>query len=107
VTRDARTPTEPLGRPRPVVVASFFVMFAGALIAAGTVVWALAAPVGRSDHLVERVLCAGLGVALIGVAGKKFFWNATRSRRPRWQRASAVMVLVWAAYMVVLAIRTP
>jgi hypothetical protein len=42
---------------------------------------------------------------LIGVAAKKYSLDAPRSRRPRWQRISAALVLLWAAYMVVLAIR--
>jgi hypothetical protein len=88
-----------------VVVASVFMLFTGALVAAGTGVWYLAVPRGQSDHLIYRVMYAGLAVGMIGVAGKKIFWDATRTRRPRWQRALAVLALLGAVYVVVVAIR--
>ena len=48
---------------------------------------------------------AGLAVALTGSAGLRFFWDAGRSRRPRWQRAWAILTLLWAAFLLVLAFR--
>jgi hypothetical protein len=80
-------------------------LLGGALVAGGAGVWMLAVGRQPSDDRITRVLCAGLGVALIGVAGKKFFWDLPRSRHPRWQRTSTVLVLLWAGYMLVLAIR--
>lgn len=76
----------------------FMVLAAAALVLLGTFVW-------TGNPLLRRLLCAVLAVMLIGVAAKKYLLDAARSRRPRWQRFSAVLVLFWAAYMVVLAIR--
>jgi hypothetical protein len=76
----------------------FMVLAAAALVLLGTFVW-------TGNPLLRRLLCAVLAVMLIGVAAKKYLLDAARSRRPRWQRFSALLVLFWAAYMVVLAIR--
>ncbi len=92
-------------RPRPLAVMAFFLLLAGGLVAGASGIWYLAAARGPSDHLISRVMSGGLAVALIGVAGKKYFWDAPSSRRPRWQRSSAVLVLLWAAYLAVHALR--
>lgn len=94
-----------LSRPRPAAWAAFAMLLAGGVVAAAAVVWGVAAPREPPDRLVQRVMCAGLAVALTGVAGTKFFWDAPRSRRPQWRRVSVVVALLGAAYMVVVAIR--
>jgi hypothetical protein len=81
-------------------------VLAGALVAATSVVWMAAVrPEQPSHHVILRVMCAGLAVALTGVAGMRLFWNARRGRHPVWHRAWAIVELLLAAYMVAVAIR--
>ena len=46
-----------------------------------------------------------LAVMMTGIAAKKLFVDAARSRRPRWQRAYGILLVLFAGYLVVLAFR--
>ncbi len=95
----------PTSRSRRVLVfVSASMLLGGALVAAGMLVWtAAAAEPSRGPG--KRALLAALAVALLGAAGKNLVWDASRTRHPRWNVASAVVTVLWAAYFAFLAIR--
>jgi Ca2+/Na+ antiporter len=110
VTSDTGSPQQITPLPptqRTLVFVSMGLLLGGGLVAAETVVWMAAAAHKPSNDTAMRVVLGSPAVALFGVAGKKFFWDALRTRRRRWNRTSAVLTLLAAAYMVVLAIRGP
>jgi hypothetical protein len=111
VTSDAGSPQQinPFTSPRQrtLIFASMAMLLGGALVAVGTVIWMAAAAHKPTGDTATRVVLASMAVALTGVAGKRFFWDVLRTRHPRWNRTSAVLALLFAAYMVVLAIRGP
>ncbi len=90
---------------RTLALASMFMLFAGALAAGAALVWAAASANEPSRHGPSRAALASLAVALLGVAGKRLSWDVLRTRHPRWNRASAALTVLWAAYMLFLAVR--
>ncbi len=86
--------------PRAARVATALVA-AGALVVVGPALWSLAA--GRNPAQVLRIQQAGLAVGLVGVAVKRWFWDAARSRSPLRQRLLAGVAVLLAAFMAVLA----
>jgi uncharacterized membrane protein YdcZ (DUF606 family) len=55
------------------------------------------------NELLKRAMFAVLAVMLTALAGHRFLVVAARSRRPRLQRAHALVLLVAAGFLVVLA----
>ncbi len=80
-----------------------WMLLPAAMLALGAAMF-LTTDVARG-RLYFRLLLALLALRMVGFAARRLFWDAARSRRPRWQRTWAVVELLGAAYLVVLSFR--
>ena len=78
------------------------VLTAAALALLGATLWTEDA---LRKRLLLRALSGVLALMIIGAAAYRHFVIAPRSRRPRWQLAYVILLLLWAAYLFVLAFR--
>jgi uncharacterized membrane protein YdcZ (DUF606 family) len=79
------------------------VLSAAALGLLGAMFWTEEVLRRPPNPIIRGWLCAVLGVMMTGAAAFRYFVVTTRSRRPRWQRAYAILLLLWAASLFVLA----
>jgi uncharacterized membrane protein YdcZ (DUF606 family) len=78
---------------------------AAALALGGAMFWTEYVLRRPASPIMRGSLFIVLGVMIAGIAAYRFFVQAVRSRRPRWQRTYAMLLLLWAGWLFVLAFR--
>lgn len=101
---DVSRPTPPLSRRLIALLALFGLATAALLVLSGIFFWSEDLLRRPSSPIVRALLFLMLALMMPGFAVMRFL-NASASRRPRWQRAYGVLLLVLACYLLVQLVR--
>jgi hypothetical protein len=100
---DATPPTAPPGRVLALFV-GLAALGAVALILAGNEFWTTEVLRRPGSPVARFLMLSGFAAMMAALAAMRFI-GAASNRRPRWQRAYGVLLLVWAGCLLVLALR--
>ncbi len=101
---EVSTPQPPLSRKVLGLLVGLLALGAGALVLVGNIFWSEEVLRRPASPIVQGLLFLILALMMTGFAIVSFVRAAT-SRRPHWQRAHGVLLLVFAAYALVQFVR--
>lgn len=101
---EVSAPQSPLSRKVLGLLVGLLALGAGLLVLVGTIFWSEEVLRRPASPIVRGLLLLILALMMTGLAILSFV-RASSSKRPRWQRAHGVLLLVLAGYLLVQFVR--